>query len=230
MAEQLYLIVDTYLEANAGGGTAGLDCLPQTTLTPATEWTLTGGMQANGDNLLIGGAGQQDGVAEYDYTVPVGNRSTRHVFSFTLREVDAAGNDIALRVEIEQAGSVFASRDLLTTEVAQSITLDFVPTANVKIRIRDTSTGTQGSNRDALVSAMQVEATCQVGTLNTEPDQPALTLVKGSATNTTGTSPANPGEVIQFTFTVPTDDTYTCLLYTSPSPRDGLLSRMPSSA
>ena len=26
------------------------------------------------------------------------------------------------------------------------------------------------------------------------------------------------------------DGTYTCLLYTSPSPRDGLLSRMPSSA
>ena len=25
-------------------------------------------------------------------------------------------------------------------------------------------------------------------------------------------------------------DSYTCLLYTSPSPRDGLLSRMPSSA
>ena len=27
-----------------------------------------------------------------------------------------------------------------------------------------------------------------------------------------------------------TDDQITCLLYTSPSPRDGLLSRMPSSA
>ena len=26
------------------------------------------------------------------------------------------------------------------------------------------------------------------------------------------------------------DETYGCLLYTSPSPRDGLLSRMPSSA
>ena len=29
---------------------------------------------------------------------------------------------------------------------------------------------------------------------------------------------------------VPFSDIYTCLLYTSPSPRDGLLSRMPSSA
>ena len=28
----------------------------------------------------------------------------------------------------------------------------------------------------------------------------------------------------------PHTDTYDCLLYTSPSPRDGLLSRMPSSA
>ena len=146
-----------------------LTCLPQTTLTPAAEWTLTGGVQANGDSLLIGSGGQQDGIAEYDYVVPVGNRSTNHAFSFTLREVDAAGNDIALRVEIEQAGSVFVSRDLLTTEVAQSITLDFVPTANVKIRIRDTSTGTQGSNRDALVSAMQVAATCHVGSLASTP-------------------------------------------------------------
>ena len=30
--------------------------------------------------------------------------------------------------------------------------------------------------------------------------------------------------------TIEYDDAYSCLLYTSPSPRDGLLSRMPSSA
>ena len=34
------------------------------------------------------------------------------------------------------------------------------------------------------------------------------------------------GEEVSF----PTDDLYICLLYTSPSPRDRLLSRMPSSA
>ena len=36
----------------------------------------------------------------------------------------------------------------------------------------------------------------------------------------------------QFTYKaeVADDQVYTCLLYTSPSPRDGLLSRMPSSA
>ena len=137
-------------------------------------------MTTNGTSLLVGSGGQKDGVAEYDYAVPVGNRSTNHVFGFTLREVDAAGSDIALRVEVEQAGSVFASRDLLTNETEQSITLDFVPTADVKIRIRDTSTGSQGSNRDALVSAMQVEATCKVAKLATTcfaitPADPALT-------------------------------------------------------
>jgi len=142
-----------------------LNCLPQTTVAPAAAWTLTGGVAATGENLLVGGAGQQDGVAEYEYSVPVGNRNTQHTFSFNLREVDAAGNDIALRVEVEQAGSVFVSKDLLTTEVAQNITLEFVPTADVIIRIRDTSTGSQGNNRDALVSNIQVEATCKVALL-----------------------------------------------------------------
>ena len=37
------------------------------------------------------------------------------------------------------------------------------------------------------------------------------------------------GAVVQTTGDV-LDPVYTCLLYTSPSPRDGLLSRMPSSA
>ena len=46
---------------------------------------------------------------------------------------------------------------------------------------------------------------------------PIITLV-GTATKTPG---AGIGEFVQ---------TYRCLLYTSPSPRDGLLSRMPSSA
>ena len=42
---------------------------------------------------------------------------------------------------------------------------------------------------------------------------------------TTGHSHAGQEEVYQFAY-----GTGTCLLYTSPSPRDGLLSRMPSSA
>ena len=36
--------------------------------------------------------------------------------------------------------------------------------------------------------------------------------------------------IIKTHFQIGTDDCSTCLLYTSPSPRDGLLSRMPSSA
>ena len=35
---------------------------------------------------------------------------------------------------------------------------------------------------------------------------------------------------LQITTTKPVGDQQVCLLYTSPSPRDGLLSRMPSSA
>ena len=38
------------------------------------------------------------------------------------------------------------------------------------------------------------------------------------------------GDVIDFQGLYFTEKPYTCLLYTSPSPRDGLLSRMPSSA
>ena len=37
-------------------------------------------------------------------------------------------------------------------------------------------------------------------------------------------------EIVTGKVTEITDDFVTCLLYTSPSPRDGLLSRMPSSA
>ena len=39
------------------------------------------------------------------------------------------------------------------------------------------------------------------------------------------------GDLLGFSLTLPnTHDMRSCLLYTSPSPRDGLLSRMPSSA
>ena len=41
----------------------------------------------------------------------------------------------------------------------------------------------------------------------------------------------DPEDVKEFkAMTAELRDTWTCLLYTSPSPRDGLLSRMPSSA
>ena len=43
--------------------------------------------------------------------------------------------------------------------------------------------------------------------------------------------PAKDGKLeIDFETTEPSSELYPCLLYTSPSPRDGLLSRMPSSA
>ena len=44
------------------------------------------------------------------------------------------------------------------------------------------------------------------------------TLIEKIIEKNTGLSKVTPGQIV------------TCLLYTSPSPRDGLLSRMPSSA
>ena len=45
----------------------------------------------------------------------------------------------------------------------------------------------------------------------------------------TGDSDPSKNRIVQY-FIGCMQETYTCLLYTSPSPRDGLLSRMPSSA
>ena len=41
---------------------------------------------------------------------------------------------------------------------------------------------------------------------------------------------AEVADVVSISLNAPTKESYICLLYTSPSPRDGLLSRMPSSA
>ena len=50
------------------------------------------------------------------------------------------------------------------------------------------------------------------------------------ATATGGITAENLNRKAGYQITAITTNTYTCLLYTSPSPRDGLLSRMPSSA
>ena len=51
----------------------------------------------------------------------------------------------------------------------------------------------------------------------------AVALVKGNAK-------AKFDETIEIAMNLGVDPRHACLLYTSPSPRDGLLSRMPSSA
>ena len=57
---------------------------------------------------------------------------------------------------------------MLTNESAQNIALEFFPTADVIIRIRDTSTGSQGSNRDAAVRDMQLVASCEGRSLSAD--------------------------------------------------------------
>ena len=53
----------------------------------------------------------------------------------------------------------------------------------------------------------------------------AVTLLSGSVAQGAATYKKTDGTIVD-----PIMDIYGCLLYTSPSPRDGLLSRMPSSA
>ena len=156
------------LEIDYNYAQSQFNCVAETILTPASDWNISGGI-AGTTNFTIGSAGQQDGVAEYSYVTPVGRRGTKHVFGFDLGAVTAGGNDIALRAEVEQGGEILESQDLLTNESVQNIALEFFPTADVIIRIRDTSTGTQGSNRDAAVIDMQLVATCEGRSLSDEP-------------------------------------------------------------
>ena len=93
--------------------------------------------------------------------------------------VTAGGNDVALRVEVEQGGEILEFQDLLTNETAQAIELEFFPTADVIIRIRDTSTGTQGSNRDAAVRDMQLIASCEGRSLSGETTTTTTAIFEG---------------------------------------------------
>ena len=62
-------------------------------------------------------------------------------------------------------------------------------------------------------------------------DSESLAVTNVSSDSTGNSGSATQGVLGTYgTLTMAADGTYTCLLYTSPSPRDGLLSRMPSSA
>ena len=177
---------------------SSFNCVVETILTPGSDWNISGGI-AGTTNFTIGSAGQQDGVAEYNYATPVGRRGTKHVFGFELGAVAAGGNDIALRVEIEQGGEILEFQDLLTNETAQAIALEFFPTANVIIRIRDTSTGAQGSNRDAAVIDMQLVATCEGRSLPVDGAASGGTpLVLAYATTTSDRDDPNTGDNIVY--------------------------------
>ena len=186
------------IDFNYAQVTPSLDCASETILTPASDWNISGGI-AGTTNFTIGSAGQQDGVAEYSYAPPVGRRGTKHVFEFELGAVTAGGNDIALRVEVEQGGEILEFQDLLTNETAQAIELEFFPTADVIIRIRDTSTGVQGSNRDAAVIGMQLVASCEGRPVSVdgaaETGQP---LALAYATTTSDRDDPNTGDNISF--------------------------------
>ena len=81
-------------------------------------------------------------------------------------------------------------------------------------------TGSGVNQTDTNVERISVSTYSQQTNKNTQ-GRPTQAFIQRLATSTTATVWPVPDSV----------DTYTlCLLYTSPSPRDGLLSRMPSSA
>ena len=78
-------------------------------------------------------------------------------------------------------------------------------------------------------------ATATIAALQTLGGAGNMTLTGAAATfGGTGSSQkvslTSGGNISAVTFTITGTDSKGCLLYTSPSPRDGLLSRMPSSA
>ena len=72
--------------------------------------------------------------------------------------------------------------------------------------------------------AVKLTAGPAAGDGSTSGDGGAVNITAGSSANSTG------GSIWIVSGTGETESSGTCLLYTSPSPRDGLLSRMPSSA
>ena len=58
----------------------------------------------------------------------------------------------------------------------------------------------------------------------------AIKIKSGEIKDVVGVTTSFQGEVLASELGIPLKSLSSCLLYTSPSPRDGLLSRMPSSA
>jgi len=144
-------------------------CVPTTTAIIPSDWNLSGAVGIVGTGLNIGGGGASNGIAEYTYSLPVQDKSTKHIFKFDLSQNVIGGNPTALRVEIIQSGIVLSTQDLLTTNITQNIEVEFTPTSNIIIRISDISTGTQGSNRDARTNNLEIETTCEAPQFLTVP-------------------------------------------------------------
>ena len=102
-----------------------------------------------------------------------------------------------------------------------SLKVDYTDTKDACVLQTDTSTGT---TQETTVSTSEPVLT------SVYTDSSATTTNESGSTVVTVTRTTTITSTVTKTTTVKSTPYTTCLLYTSPSPRDGLLSRMPSSA
>ena len=136
---------------------------------------------------------------------------------------ETSGTDAAIRL----TGSD-ASTDNVNIISGTGINVDRTDADN--ITINNTVTNTTYSTSIESVTAGSKEL--RLAGSNSVNDD--ITITQGDGIELTSSSTSQLGikavSLQQFDFTAGDGSNYTCLLYTSPSPRDGLLSRMPSSA
>ena len=153
------------------------------------------------------------------------------------------GNTTTPGTTYDQTTGIF---DIGTLNVGQTATLTLTGTVDVGeggntiTNITTAATGDQmdlSTVGDDLEEAVIIDNTTDLITVKTlasgdsNPDEGDTVTFQIAVTNDGGAQATN----VSLTDTLPTGITFTgssttCLLYTSPSPRDGLLSRMPSSA
>ena len=121
--------------------------------------------------------------------------------------------------------------DAVSATTGETITVNPIITTTYNVLGTDTTTGCE-NNQNTTITVNPLP-NVSAGTDQTVCNQPIPINLTGTPTsgnwsgpNITSDGIFTPAETGTFTVT----HSYTCLLYTSPSPRDATLSRMPSSA
>ena len=152
----------------------------------------------------------------------------------------AAGQMIPSTVPVQQSNSVPQGTTVPVTPSTCTSTVSSIPVSASTVPVWQTAPTTSGNTVQVTSVASTTPATLQTSAL-TVPVQQTAPMTSGNAVGVTpvaSTAPAplqstvSPQVHASPLYGIPSSHTpcITCLLYTSPSPRDGLLSRMPSSA
>ena len=120
--------------------------------------------------------------------------------------------------------------DIISEDGSGQKNWSFVPgPIFTNVLLADEINRTPPKTQAALLEAMQENSATVRGTMHQLP-RPFFVLATQNPLELEGTYPLPEAQLDRFLFNILLDYLDACLLYTSPSPRDGLLSRMPSSA